>query len=400
MNTNSDVCIENRREIDKFGSHIITENHNFSSPISKIQSYYMRHIHLISIAIALTFSAMACGREDDVQIAAYYFDGWSGQVNTASTESWTVNAPTHMTERLYTEFADREPLIGWRDDDVRLMEKQINLAVEKGIDIFAFCWYWRDNKGSINEMAIDSLPINTGIQLFMKARNHKKMKFCLMVANHQGSEIIGLENWEAAMDFWARKYFKDPSYVKIDNQPMVLVFSPVPFGKCGAGERGDVKMKEYGYDGLFAVACGNGINPGFDMKTWYNIFPDREFPSQAVDYDELGKGLEEWWYRQPEDLQVSPVVMSGWDPRPWRSKDDKSTYYINRTPEKFRTQLDRAYDFLEKRNIKHKFIFIDAWNEYGEGSYLFPTKGDPEGEFLNVVKQAKKAHRGEASRKK
>ena len=32
-------------------------------------------------------------------------------------------------------------------------------------------------------------------------------------------------------------------------------------------------------------------------------------------------------------------------------------------------------------------VLLYAWNEFGEGGYLAPTKGDPEGAYLKAVKQ-------------
>ena len=34
-----------------------------------------------------------------------------------------------------------------------------------------------------------------------------------------------------------------------------------------------------------------------------------------------------------------------------------------------------------------RIVLLYAWNEFGEGGYLAPTKGDPEGAYLKAVKQ-------------
>jgi hypothetical protein len=43
-----------------------------------------------------------------------------------------------------------------------------------------------------------------------------------------------------------------------------------------------------------------------------------------------------------------------------------------------------------------RMVLIYAWNEFGEGGYLAPTRGDPEGGFLKAIKavvsQAKRAN--------
>lgn len=345
----------------------------------------------LSLFLLMIFFTLASSQEKPL-VGAYYFDGWAGHAKAGSNEEWAANAPSHLTKRLATEFADREPIWGWRDDDLRIMEKQIDKASANGIDFFLFCWYWRDDRKNINEEAIVNSPNNTAIRLFMKARNRNKMKFCILVANHQGSQIVGMDNWKDAMKYWEENYFRDPGYLKVDNQPMVVIFNSKAFRDDNAGEVGDEMMRQYGYDGLFSVGCSyRWPYKGFDMYSWYNTFPKKHFDGQEVDYGELTSALRESWQSIPIYEAVAPIVMSGWDPRPWRDKQDHSfTYYTNRTPQKFKENLDDAFEFLRNRNYKHKFIFIDAWNEMGEGSYLLPTKGDPKALYLKEIKKAKK----------
>ena len=71
-------------------------------------------------------------------IGVYYFDGWAGKNRFANdpNEPWAKNAPTHLTRRFVEEFSDREPVWGWRDDDLAIMERQIDLAADNGVDFF------------------------------------------------------------------------------------------------------------------------------------------------------------------------------------------------------------------------------------------------------------------------
>jgi len=39
------------------------------------------------------------------------------------------------------KFSDREPIWGWRDDSLKIVERQIDLAAHHGIAFFAFCWH-------------------------------------------------------------------------------------------------------------------------------------------------------------------------------------------------------------------------------------------------------------------
>ena len=88
------------------------------------------------------------------------------------------------------EFADREPVWGWRDDRLEIMERQIDLAADHGIAFFAFCWYWHPDEKQVRDD-----PKHTGLKLFLKAKNNHRMKFCLLVANHAGFLISGPDDW-------------------------------------------------------------------------------------------------------------------------------------------------------------------------------------------------------------
>ena len=76
-----------------------------------------------------------------------YDDGAPGR-------EWAKGMPTHFTKKLATEYADRTPVWGWRDDSQALIERQIDLAADNGVAYFSFCWYWHDDKGPVNPKAI------------------------------------------------------------------------------------------------------------------------------------------------------------------------------------------------------------------------------------------------------
>ena len=56
-------------------------------------------------------------------VGAYYFDGWAGRSERWKDDAaWAaLNPPTHLTKRMLDEFADREPIWGWRDDSLEII---------------------------------------------------------------------------------------------------------------------------------------------------------------------------------------------------------------------------------------------------------------------------------------
>ena len=95
------------------------------------------------------------------------------------------------------------------------------------------------------------------MELYLKAKNKEKVKFCLLVANHQGAEIVGDQNWEDAIRYWT-KYFKDSQYIQVDNKPLVVLFGT---GDDAINNEQLAKMqkvvKAEGHkDGLAIAGCG------------------------------------------------------------------------------------------------------------------------------------------------
>jgi hypothetical protein len=39
-----------------------------------------------------------------------------------------------------------------------------------------------------------------------------------------------------------------------------------------------------------------------------------------------------------------------------------------------------------EQTTKERLVLIYAWNEFGEGGYIAPTKGDPQGQYLRALK--------------
>lgn len=319
-------------------------------------------------------------------IGTYYFDGWSG--SNKSKEKWAQNMPTHVTQKLLSEYSEREPLWGWRDDSMKIMEKQINLASDNGIDFFSFCWYWSKDKQDIDEQKIHTNPLHTSINLFMKAQNNTKMKFSLMVANHTGAIIKDKEMWLKAIDFWCKHYFSHPQYLKINNCPVISVFQSKDINEYIPELKHYIKQY-YQYEGIYIISNNyNKSDSNFDLMSWYNIREKEPGYSLAKNYIELTTNVKRKW-KSTTHTHIAPCIMVNWDKRPWETKKE-GIYYINRTPKLFKQQVKDGLNYCYKMNYPHKIIFIYAWNELGEGGYLIPTQGDKKAKYLKMIKQAKK----------
>ena len=351
---------------------------------------------LLILVLAMTgnmFESNAQKSNNDVMVGAYYFDGWAGKNRHADNpnEPWAKNAPSHLTRRMVEEFADREPVWGWRDDDLEIMERQIDLAADNGIEFFLFCWYWRDNGGPINPAAIENLSLHNSLNLYMKAKNKHRIKFSFLVANHAGSEIKGAENWAKAAAYWM-PYFKDPQWVTVDGKPLVVIFS-----SRGIDNEGLARMQsgatEAGLPGLAIAGCGNTQDKNFTHRTHYNIVPGYSAGSEEHDYSELVEAHKQQW-KGTEQQPYIPTLTVGWDKRPWEDNTGRNQrqgwYFTNRTRSAVRQYLSDAITWMDDHpteTTKERIVLIYAWNELGEGGYLVPTKGDPKAKYLKVIRK-------------
>ena len=322
------------------------------------------------------------------QIGAYFFDGWAGRNPSADKAGWARNAPTHLSERMIKEFPGREPAWGWRDDSLEIMERQIDLAADSGLAFFAFCWYWRDDGQAINKRAIKDDPLHTSLELYLKARNNRRLKFCLLVANHQGSEIKGTDNWRQAAEFWL-PYLKHPQHVKVGGKPLVIIFNALGGDRESLAGIQDV-AQQAGLPGIAIAGCGKAAAPeaGYTHRTHYNVVPGYMAGSEEHQYAELVAANQAAWQGSPEQPYI-PIVTSGWDKRPWEGptglNQDAGWHYPDRTPEHFSEYLRSAVEWMNRNPDQitaERLMLIYAWNEFGEGGYIAPTRDDPDGRYL------------------
>lgn len=332
-------------------------------------------------------------------IGIYYFNGWSGKHHLDGDPSapWAKNAPRCLTKRFVDEFSGREPVWGWRNDTQAIMEREIDLAADNGVDFFAYCWYWRDNKGSINEQAIESLDLHTCIDFHLNAKNKNRIRFTFLVANHGGSEIIGVENWKAAVKYWA-KFFRDPQFVTVDGKPLIVIFNPGGITNEDMAGMQEVARQEGFKNGIAIAGCrpSSREKSGFTHTTNYAIAPGAYNGIDAKqNYDPIIKETKEEW-KGSEQQPYIPLITAGWDQRPWVGPDGQGGVegnYFDISPMDFKNFLKESIQWMNdhpKETTKEKIVLIYAWNELGEGGYIVPTRDDPEAAKLKVIGEVMK----------
>ncbi len=300
------------------------------------------------------------------EVGVYYFPGW---------KSWSQWRPI-------LPFPERKPVLGWyREGDPEVADWHIKWAVEHGITFFAYDWYWVKGARMLEHALHDG---------YLKARYRSLLKFCLLWANHNPPNTSSLEDCITVTRFWIERYFRLPEYFTVDGKPVVIIFSPhrltEDMGSDGVRKAFEAMRQEcvnHGLKGLYLVACVwnaaqalRAAQEGYDALSAYNwptlgMKPSEQWSPFEVLADAYRRHYERLVGESPIPLLVP--ISGGWDSRPWHGESAIVRY--GRTPQNFRRHLQDAKAFLDKYVPKGKALpitLIEAWNEWGEGSYIEP----------------------------
>jgi lipopolysaccharide biosynthesis protein len=215
--------------------------------------------------------------------------------------------------------------------------------------------------------------------------------FCLAWANETWSrrwhgsgnanEILQEQAYSAEDDghhaCWLTTAFSDPRYVRVYGRPLFLVYRPhdlpdprrLVASLCAAcAARGLLEP--------FVVGLNSHVNQDFRIVGFDGTL---NFEPQfgALDFID-GPGLRIYDDREARrrmvarrfDFPVHPSVFVAWDNTPRRGQGGIIIH--GSTPEAFSASLEAAIRSVEGLPHEERLVFINAWNEWGEGNHLEP----------------------------
>ncbi|WP_341869797.1 glycoside hydrolase family 99-like domain-containing protein [Paraburkholderia caffeinilytica] len=336
--------------------------------------------NLPMMGLALLVSAHASADPDSYNVGVYYFPGWSPGAGKGNSDPWSP----------IKRFPERKPLLGWYDDsNQKVIAKQLEWMKDYGINFVTFDWYW---EGGSKPVA--GAPISN----YLHARDNHGIKFNILWANHAVFPR-SLEEFDVMVDYWISNYFSSPNYLKIDDRPVVMVFSATELERSAQILHIDSALLlqmasrraiERGLRGIYFVAStlpekgriSNALpKAGYDALTAYNyhagIHGMQYGRRLSHSYSELtGAYAENWNYIIEEsELPYLVPVTAGWDKAPWGGSEDPAHDNSEGSSEEFRQHLLEARDVMTKNPERTKrTVIICCWNEFGEGSFIEPTK--------------------------
>lgn len=337
----------------------------------------------------------------DVKPIAFYLpqfhtfkenDEWWGKGFTewTNTRKSRPRFPSHYQPR------EPHPDIGYYDlSDWRVIARQAELAKRHGIYGFCFYNYWFSGK-RLMEKPVDLLLAHPEIDIH----------FCLCWANENWTrrwdgnddEVLICQNYENdSVQYIAdlKKYVDDPRYIRVDGRPIVLIYRPSLLPDATktftrwrewARENGIGEILIWIQRGC-SQSSKSDLIKGADAEVEFSAAGTAKFnyydparvgvprdscylPSyrDLVEHIVAGQG-----YVERFDHKVYRGVMLGWDNSARRDKGAYAWYGFS-LPLYY--QWVRYVTEWTKKHFPREasFFFINAWNEWAEGTYLEPDK--------------------------
>ena len=299
---------------------------------------------------------------------------------------------------------------------------QCKLARESGIDGFGIYHYWfNENQNLLDtppKLILDNDDIdisfffawdNTSwVRSWSRIRgndwfpngekNQKTTSPQVLIQYDLGRE----PQWKKHFD-WLIPFFKDSRYEKYENKPLFMILNPSQ-EIMKMAEYWQQLAKENGFDGIHIIYRWDAVRVKdnhlikneyafmYEPSTsgWSRFIPrvlNRISRSIGIaglkkyNYDKIWKQIL-CYAKKNVNKKMLYCAFVDYDDTPRRGVNGKVIEGM--TIEKFYTYLKKLYSLSNKQG--KKYMFITAWNEWGEGAYLEPDK-DNKYALLDVVKR-------------
>ena len=273
-----------------------------------------------------------------------------------------------------------------------VMEEQAKVLKEYGLHGFSYYFYWFGGK-TLMEAPLRAMLANPAVDA----------PFCLTWANENwtrrwdGQErdiLIGQNHSRAdSLDLLRHiaPYFADPRYIRIDGKPVFIIYRAniIPEIELILADLREEAVR-LGFPGLYLVAAQSfGIGDprpyGFDAAV---EFPPHGIQSQSAIHDAriINRDFigEIYDYRQvvhnaiarPEpDYKLFRAATLSWDNTARRQNNSHILLHFSLALyRKWLSAICRTVADNPKYGADEKLVFINAWNEWAEGTHLEPDR--------------------------
>ena len=300
----------------------------------------------------------------------------------------------------------RQPRVPLNDNyynllDVETMRWQQNIAKTYGIDGFCFYHYYFSPEKMALEKPAEIFCQNRDIDMefcfcwanesWGKSGNKWSNKF----ANPEQSDLIQTygekQQWGLHYQYLS-KFFKDERYIKINGKPIFLIYRPDEIPNLTEMIEFWNEMARYdGYAGIYIVGINMKSSITGIEAVLYHAPNCAYYKSNTTigyinnvmvkDYETVWKnilgikhfGSEKAYYGAFVDFDNTP-----------RYGNDHGMCMVNNEIEIFEKYLRELV--LKNKQAGNEILWINAWNEWGEGNYLEPDELK-EYKYLELIKK-------------
>ncbi len=306
------------------------------------------------------------------------------------------------------------------------IEWQAKIAREHGVYGFGVYHYWFNNEKNLLTKPAEIMRDSSTLAMkyfyvwdncsWIRSWSNVEGNDWAPLADGKGAEkrkgpqvliqnILGTEpDWENHYNY-LREHFHSSNYEKIGNKPVfsIIFYTPEVAKMCAYWE---VLAKKDGFDGIVFIFQKNKDVPSQYFQYTYEphasawLFPPlyvrayrkicrkmgikiKEKNVTIFDYDKVWQKLLDN-AKQNKDSNVFLGGFVSYDDSPRRG-DIRSKLFVGMTPTKFQNYLSELLEI--STNQGKEYLFLTAWNEWGEGAYLEPDK-DTGMEYLDALKKA------------
>lgn len=267
----------------------------------------------------------------------------------------------------------------WFENGRKVLEKPAeNLLGWKDIAMpFCFCWAnetwvrtWKKLEGS-----------NNWTSLYEPKR--KSDDNGILIKQCYGRE----KDWEEHFQYLL-PFFKDDRYIKLNGMPLFLILTPsniTPLWNMLHYFR--MRARENGLPGIYVIGMEDSRIPGMDAtlikQPVHEMMSFMQTHSQCPimhPYDVMWEGILNRKIKKDKTYLCGVV---DFDDTPRKGRD--YGYIVEgASPEKFYQYFKKLYQ--KSLLLDNEFVFINAWNEWGEGMYLEPDEAHGYG-YLEAIRQ-------------
>lgn len=273
------------------------------------------------------------------------------------------------------------------------MKRQIELAKMYGVYGFSFYYYWFDGERLLEkplEVFLQHPELDIPFSLCWANENWTK-RFDGTNLDILIEQPKSLESYFNVITDIAR-FLNDSRYITVDGRKMLTVYRPnlMPQPEkvlahwreyCrsnGLGELYIIAVKEVDIEREWLEEGFDAISefhPGTLYRQCLKINADlkfmrEDFGGEVFSYKDIVVNKKYFRYDYPK---LYRAAMPMWDNTARR--DNKGMIFHGSTPALYKRWLkDIIKAGKEREDLEDNFIFINAWNEWGEGAYLEPDK--------------------------